>query len=108
MAERVRVREREAATDNPRLEQAYKDHVRAHLERGLRRQVVVTPDDRPWDMSRMGRCKWFLHTNVDDGTALGRWWVFRHESNVHSGSHRHQGGLIIFIVEGSGYSVVEG
>ena len=36
------------------------------------------------------------------------WLVFMHEILTHSGRHRHQGGLALFIVDGKGYTVVDG
>ena len=34
--------------------------------------------------------------------------VFTHEIRTVSGKHRHQGGLIIYVIDGKGYSVVDG
>ena len=31
---------------------------------------------------------------------------FLHEIHTHSGRHRHQGGLVIYVVEGQGYTTV--
>ena len=36
------------------------------------------------------------------------WSVFQHDIRRHSGKHVHQGGLVIFVLEGRGYSVVDG
>src|SRR5204863_5154071 len=41
-------------------------------------------------------------------TVLDDWIVFVNDIQVHSGKHKHQGGLVIFILEGEGYSIVEG
>jgi hypothetical protein len=56
----------------------------------------------------MGRNYRYLFEGLHEDTALGNWWVFAKDIRVHSGAHRHQGGLVIYVVEGSGYSVVEG
>ena len=33
--------------------------------------------------------------------------MFKHEVRTKSGKHRHQGGLVIYVLEGKGYSVVD-
>jgi gentisate 1,2-dioxygenase len=34
--------------------------------------------------------------------------VFSHDLKTQSGKHRHQGGLVIYVITGKGYSVVDG
>ncbi len=34
--------------------------------------------------------------------------MFKHQIVTKSGRHRHQGGLLIFVTEGKGYSIVDG
>jgi gentisate 1,2-dioxygenase len=41
-------------------------------------------------------------------TPLQHWAVFTHEVRTQSGKHRHQGGLAIYVIEGRGYSIVDG
>ena len=41
-------------------------------------------------------------------TPLQHWRVFIHDIKTRSGKHRHQGGLVIYVLEGKGYSVVDG
>ena len=36
------------------------------------------------------------------------WNIFVQDIKVHSGKHRHQGGLVIYILEGEGWSEVDG
>ena len=36
------------------------------------------------------------------------WNIFVQDIKVHSGKHRHQGGLVIYIIEGEGWSEVDG
>ncbi len=33
---------------------------------------------------------------------------FIHEVKVHSGKHKHQGGIQLFVLDGEGYTVVDG
>ena len=41
-------------------------------------------------------------------TPLQHWAVFTHEIHTKSGKHRHQGGLVIYVIDGKGYSVING
>ena len=49
----------------------------------------------------------YLGLNVPD-TPLQDWIVFTHEIRTASGKHKHQGGLVIYVIEGKGYSEVDG
>jgi len=63
-------------------------------------------------MTRQALVKYYLwpskHRRGPVDTALDDWIVFVQDIKAHSGKHQHQGGLVIFILEGEGYSVVEG
>jgi hypothetical protein len=71
-------------------------------------KVVITTEDHQWEQGLQGYIYYYLHAQMADDTALNKWWVFAHEIRSHSGEHQHQGGLIIYVVEGSGYSMVDG
>ncbi|MGH2383439.1 MAG: cupin domain-containing protein [Candidatus Limnocylindria bacterium] len=77
-------------------------------ERSRGGKIVVTTEDRRWEVGPMGRMYRYIYDGLYDDTALTNWWVFKQDIKVHSGSHRHQGGLIIYVLEGKGYSIVEG
>ena len=103
--ERTRVREREAPDLNPyelsmRLDREFQ-------ERQHKGRIVVRLVDCPQGLSRQGRLRFYLHRAVED-TVLRDWSVFTHEVRTHSGKHRHQGGLVIYVIDGKGYSVVDG
>lgn len=88
----------------------YERHVRnrdAFRERNLAGHLVVKEEERPWQLCRQARLKYMMMPEFED-TALNNWWVFLEDIRTHSGKHRHQGGLVIFVVEGKGYSVVDG
>jgi hypothetical protein len=78
------------------------------VERQRKGKIVLKGDERPWDMSRQGRLKWFLNPHLFSDTVLQDWFVFIHDVQTHSGKHIHQGGLALFVVEGQGYTVVDG
>jgi quercetin dioxygenase-like cupin family protein len=108
MAESERTRERE----RPPLQENNYERVlkyRAALkERNLTGPVVVRAADREIAMSRQGKLQYFLDPLSHQDTPLQTWRVFKHEIRTKSGKHRHQGGLVIYVTEGKGYSVVEG
>src|SRR5436305_1917508 len=43
-----------------------------------------------------------------DGIIVQHWRVFIHDIKTRSGKHTHQGGLVIYVLEGKGYSIVDG
>jgi quercetin dioxygenase-like cupin family protein len=103
---RTRSREAEAQTGNP-YEMAYR-HREQQAERQRTGQIVVKPSERPYFMSRQGRLRFYLCPLAYPNTALEHWRVFTHEIRTKSGRHRHQGGLVIYVLDGIGYSIVEG
>jgi mannose-6-phosphate isomerase-like protein (cupin superfamily) len=103
--ERSRTREREA----PKLN-GYEIILQQRKEwdqRQLTGQVVVKPADREVQVSRQGRLTYFLDPNQYKNTPLQDWHVFINDIRTHSGKHRHQGGLVIYVIEGRGYSIVD-
>ena len=70
--------------------------------------VVVHKDDREVELSRQGRIRYYLNHQIHKDTPLQQWLVFSHELRTKSGKHRHQGGLVIYVIEGRGYSMVDG
>lgn len=103
--ERTRVREREPPKLNS-YEVALQED-RAFQERQRNGRIVVKFADCPQGVSRQGRLRFYLNRLTKD-TALTDWTVFTHEVRTHSGKHRHQGGLVIYVIDGVGYSVVDG
>jgi mannose-6-phosphate isomerase-like protein (cupin superfamily) len=78
------------------------------VERAYTQRVVVRDEDRPWELTRQARLKFMLMPQAFDDTVLSDWWVFLEDIRTHSGKHRHQGGLVIFVLEGKGHSVIDG
>lgn len=71
------------------------------------KRMVVRSGDRPWQTTRQGKLKYYLMPMLTD-TVTTNWRLFAQEIHTHSGKHVHQGGLAIFIIDGSGYTVVDG
>src|SRR6185503_632038 len=105
--ERTRVREREAPSLNAYEMGMARD--RAWAERQQAGRIVVQMADTPQELMRQGYLRYYLDSGrrVLD-TPLQNWSVFTHEVRKISGKHRHQGGLIIYVIDGTGYSVVDG
>ena len=70
-------------------------------------QIVVRAKETPWMQNRNAKVRYYFMPYKTD-TALQTMQAFEHVIHRHSGKHRHQGGLVIFIIEGEGYSIVDG
>jgi quercetin dioxygenase-like cupin family protein len=103
--ERTRVREREAPAQN--IYEAALQRGRDRAERNATGRIVCKLDECPQTLTRQGRLRYYLGPTIED-TPLQNWVVFTHEIRTISGKHRHQGGLIIYVLDGKGYSVVDG
>jgi quercetin dioxygenase-like cupin family protein len=107
MAETERTRERERPPiENNNYEKvlAYRKELAA---RNLTGPVVVKSSDREVALTRQGRLQYYLDPLSHKDTPLQTWRVFTHEIRTRSGKHRHQGGLVIYVLEGKGYSLVD-
>lgn len=103
---RTRTREKEAAPGT-KYDEAYAKRGN-FVERSEAGVVVVKDSDRDWELSRQGYLKWYLLEEQYPDTVLQDWWVFIHDIRKQSGRHRHQGGLVLFIIEGKGATEVNG
>lgn len=70
-------------------------------------QVVIRGKELNYQQSRQGRSRWYLHP-LRRETALQGWMLFQQDIRTHSGRHRHQGGLAIYVLEGKGWTMVDG
>ncbi|MEE8471878.1 MAG: cupin domain-containing protein [Dehalococcoidia bacterium] len=107
MVERVVERGREPEPEELIYERIYRWHQdkSRHMAEG---KVVVRGRDVPWEQSRQGLLKFIVtQLNWNEVGAPG-WFIFVHDIRRHSGRHTHQGGLGIFVLEGKGYTVVNG
>lgn len=78
----------------------------------LRRQrtgkLVIRSEERPWEQNRQGLLRWYLLEGIEEEAVLRGWNVFVHRIHTQGGKHVHQGGTVIFVLEGKGYSIVDG
>ena len=71
-------------------------------------KIVIRGVDVPWEQSRQALLKYYVHPQIWDELAVPYWLIFQQEIRKQSGRHRHQGGLGIFVLDGRGYTVVDG
>ena len=103
--ERERVRDAEAIenTDYEKIIQHYQEW----NKRQKNGKLLIRGDDREYQTSRQGFLKYFMNPTFTD-TALSSWAVFENLIKRQTGRHRHQGGIIIFVLEGEGLTEVNG
>jgi quercetin dioxygenase-like cupin family protein len=104
-SEKTRVRERESP-EVTSYELALRQD-REIAERNMTGRIVCRQSECPQNLTRQGRLRTYLGLTIKD-TPLQNWVVFTHEVRTASGKHRHQGGLIIYVIDGNGYSIVNG
>ncbi len=95
----------------PGFETVHSRHVKARqefIQRNLVGQLLIKSTQRNWEITRQGRVKHYMYPKVFNDTALQEWNVFVQHIKTHSGSPRHQGGLAIYVLEGRGYTMVDG
>lgn len=91
-------------------EDTYEQAVRFFADarrRSLEGKVVIKGKECPWQKTRQGYLQ-FLLTPWSQDASMRNFFVFLHDIRRHSGKHVHQGGLAIFVLEGEGYTVVNG
>lgn len=101
--ERTREADAEQLTDYDRS-QRYKQEL---LERQKTGKLLIRGEDRQFQMSRQGILKYYLNAVFTD-TAVSSWSVFEHLIKRQSGRHKHQGGIIIYVLEGHGTTETSG
>ncbi|GGG02022.1 cupin domain-containing protein [Paenibacillus abyssi] len=104
--ERTKSREREQMPNNI-YEMALK-YRKDFNDRQVSGRLLVKGKDAEVQLSRQGYIQYLLSGLYFKDTALQTWQVFVHDIKKQSGKHRHQGGLVLFILEGRGWSVVDG
>jgi len=109
MADLTRTRSRELEA-GPGLNYDFAYNCRAaFVELGMNGKIVIKDTDREWELARQGHLKFYMLDQMRfPENALQNWQVFIHDLKTVSGKHRHQGGLVLFIIEGHGASEVNG
>ncbi|MDP2645805.1 MAG: cupin domain-containing protein [Desulfobacterales bacterium] len=71
-------------------------------------KMLIRSEDRPWEQNRHGLIKWYTLKEVNDDVVLQDWNVFSNRIRTLGGKHVHQGGTVIYMLAGKGYSIVDG
>ncbi len=71
-------------------------------------RVIIKGKEIDFESNRQGVVKWLLHRKDWDKVGAPGWHMFINHIQKHSGKHIHQGGLVLFVLEGEGYTVVDG
>ena len=71
--------------------------------------VLVSGDDRPWEVNRQGKMQWYLHPALKD-TCMRDLVFWRQEipAGSHSGKQKAQGGVVHYVIKGKGYTILNG
>ena len=85
---------------------ALRDTQRERMRHGIQ---VIKEADLPVETNRQGLMRWYLHPAIKD-TALATLMFFQQEipPGSRSGRVKFQGGQVIMILEGRGYTLVDG
>lgn len=106
MSEQLQTRTREAEPD---IGFCYGAQLRSReefVERQMTAPIVIKAS-ADYQLCPQGLAAHYLGPAFPD-TLDQDWWVFIHEIRGVSGRHRHQGGLVIFVLEGRGYTTMNG
>ena len=82
-------------------------HYQEWAERQKNGKLLIRGDEREFQVSRQGIIKYYLNALFTD-TAVSSWGVFEHLIKRQSGRHKHQGGIIIYVLEGHGMTETVG
>ena len=105
---KIKVRERDREIELASTGEMVLYQRRKFVEQQMTGKVVIHEKDREYEQSRQSYSKFYLQPHTFSDHALRDWQVFKQDIRKHSGSHKHQGGLVIFCLEGKGYSVIDG
>src|SRR6266513_3531534 len=85
---------------------ALRDRQRAQVRDGIQ---VIKQSELPLEVSRQGLMRWYLHPSIKD-TVLSVFLFFQQEipPGSRSGRLKFQGGQVMIILEGTGYTVLDG
>ncbi len=106
MVEKTSQRKREPEPQENLYEQSMRIMNEALRQREEGR-VVIHGKDLSFFQSRQAFGKFLLHRNDWPTVGTPGWHVFLNHIKVHTGKHRHQGGVAIYALAGKGYTIVD-
>lgn len=81
--------------------------IRDH-QRSTRKMVVVKGRELPWETNQHGIVRWYMHPLIQE-TAHQSSLIYEQRIPVgsRSGRQQHQGGAVIFILRGTGHTMLD-
>lgn len=78
--------------------------------RSVSGSVVIKRQELEPSLTRNGKYWVYVHDVLEDyyDVAITDWRIFAHEIHKHTGRHTHQGGIVLYVTKGSGYTEVAG
>ena len=107
MVEKVIERGKEPEPTELIYEQTFR-WIKEHSQQKQKGVVVIKGKGLEWEQGRQGLIKYYVYPQVWQKMGVPDWFIFVQNIKRHSGRHRHQGGLGLFVLEGKGYTVVDG
>jgi quercetin dioxygenase-like cupin family protein len=85
---------------------ALRDEQREHRKTAVQ---VIKESELPLEVNRQGLMRWYLHPEIKD-TILSTLMIYSQEipPGSRSGRFKFQGDQVIYVVEGRGYSLIDG
>jgi quercetin dioxygenase-like cupin family protein len=85
---------------------ALRDKQRAQRDRGIQ---VIKESELPLERNRQGLMRWYMHPEITD-TVLSTLVVFQQDipPGSRSGRLKFQGNQVIYVMEGRGYTLIDG
>lgn len=105
--ERERTLERQADPDIDETYERLIGEFRAKHVHSLEGKVVIRGDEERWVQNRNANVKYYLHPHKPEA-AYRDMLVFINDIHTHNGVHTHQGGLVLYVLEGDGKTVYDG
>lgn len=107
MVERTNERRRESEPEETLYDQSTKV-TNEWVRRRAEGKVIIKGSEKPFQQGRQALLKYMMHVKDWDDLAVPGWKVFINRIKQHSGRHTHQGGTLIYVLEGKGYTIVDG
>jgi gentisate 1,2-dioxygenase len=107
MSKKPEARQERAISADPWYEKLIEDMQgwKRQAEEGV---LLIRGAEIPWHQNRQARVRYYLLPPYKADTALQTMAVFEQIIHRHSGMHRHQGGLAIYVLDGEGHTIVDG
>ncbi len=107
MVERILEKSKGAEPEETLYDQNYRD-TNEWVRRRAEGKIIIKGKEKFFQQGRQALLKYMIHRKDWDELSITGWSVFINHIKKHSGRHTHQGGTLIFVLQGKGYTVVDG